>query len=776
MRYFRTQYSMRRCCIPLSIIILVLLSISSVAAQTDTQLIGTKAQHEQWIKCLTSLGTGQFNQAQELIRRIKAEGIQDQKVNQVYAWLNEFNRSQSERDERRQTDYEKYVNWIKEEIEAANKAGEKGKRLWKQAIGHCEWAFRNTGDQESFRKEPWLLETLEGATRAALTYEENGKWYDAASIYIRLTDIFPYNKKYRDAFETCQEHIRLELTYAPDSDWADETKNISADMTRDAFDKIKNEYLSEPVFKEAAISGLKQILLIINNPDLAEVFKGLNDEYSVEEFRIRVNTLLNKVNRQDEITVNELNEDYFETLLQINRETRLLPETVIIREFTNGALKPLDRYSDMIWPSGVEEFNKHTQGQFPGVGIQIRKAPDEPVKVISPLANTPAYQAGIQPGDLITKINGVSSKKYTINKAVREITGRPDTYVTLTIKRSGKDEEFQVRLKRQVIKIETIKGFERDEQDVWKFMIDPNRKIGYIRMTNFTERTIDELKSILQQLKQEQDLQGLIFDLRNNPGGTLKSAIDVSDLFLPSHKNIVSTKDRYGQPWVKSTSSSLHYTDFPMIVLVNGASASAAEIVAGALQVHRRARVIGERTFGKGSVQNLLLLNTSDVAFLKLTTQLYYLPNGRCLHKDEDSTTWGVDPDVEIKLVPKEINKVYELRLKKDIIKGKDQEELTEESLKYITEYRSSTQPEDEDKDESKESKEDTDEVEDEEEEHDLPPIDREGQDLNDWPEIDPQLDAAFLLMRVRLETDQAWPKQPIDMVALPVPNPPTTH
>ncbi|MHC4673139.1 MAG: S41 family peptidase [Planctomycetota bacterium] len=765
MRHFRTIHS-GRFGIALIFISLVFLFISISQTTADSRQIGTKAQHERWLNGLSFLGNGQFNQAQELISQIRAEGIHDQQVSQVHEWLSMYNKLRSERAEHKKNDYEKYVGWVIEEIEAAEKSGDKGKRLWTQAIGHCERALNYADDKDKFRQERWLLKAVEGAKEAALAYEQKSKWYEAASIYIRLEDIFPHDKEYSDKLSKCQEHIRLELIYAPDSDWADELKNITADMARDAFKKIDNVYLKEPVFKEAVIAGLKQILLVVAKPDLADLFEQLQDTFSVDEFRIRVNARLDKAEKQNEITVTALSEDYFNRLLKINRETNLLPETIIVREFAHGALKTLDRYSDMIWPVDVEEFNKHTQGRFSGVGIQIRKAAGEPIRVITPLDDTPAYRKGIQPGDLITKINGKPAKKYTITKAVREITGPAGTHVKLTIKRTGNDKEFDVRLERQEIKIETIKGFDRDESGNWMFMIDPDQKIGYIRMTNFTEGTIDELREVIDRLTQDQAMEGLIFDLRNNPGGTLKSAIEVSDLFLASHKRIVSTKDRYDQPWIKSTSSSRHYTDFPMIVLANDASASAAEIVSGALQVHNRALLVGERTFGKGSVQQLLLLNTSDTAYLKLTTALYYLPNDRCLHKKHDSPTWGVDPDIEIALVPKESVKVYELRLKKDILKGKDQEELTEESLKYLTEYETTTQPSDED--DLVDSK-DT-EPEEQEDQEDVPPIDRKGQNKNDWPEIDPQLETALMLMRVRLKTEYPWPKPSARMVATPLP------
>ena len=221
---------------------------------------------------------------------------------------------------------------------------------------------------------------------------------------------------------------------------------------------------------------------------------------------------------------------------------------MLVREFTYGALQPLDKFSDMIWPADVLEFTKRTRGLFSGVGIQIRKNDGEPILVVSPLKGSPAYAAGVRPGDLITKINGKTASKYTITKAVREITGPVGTTVMLTMKRPGEDEEFELKLERKEIHVESIKGFDRDDHDEWKYMVDSDQKIACVRLTDFTENSAEELREVLDGLVKE-DLRGLIFDLRDNPGGPLKAAVDVSGMFLPPNKPIVSTKDRNGSPW-----------------------------------------------------------------------------------------------------------------------------------------------------------------------------------------------------------------------------------
>ncbi|MCL2329722.1 MAG: S41 family peptidase, partial [Phycisphaerae bacterium] len=369
---------------------------------------------------------------------------------------------------------------------------------------------------------------------------------------------------------------------------------------------------------------------------------------------------------------------------------------------------------------------------------------------------------GIQPGDQIIEIDGRPTLKITVNEAVRRITGPPGETVTLTIKRMGVEKPFAVELKRQEITISTIKGFERKENGDWNYFVDPQLKIGYVRMTNFTEGTIDELQEIVKNLREKQKMRGLIFDLRGNPGGTLNAAVDVSNLFLDGNKKIVSTKDRKGSEWSKSSTGEAKFSDFPLIILIDETTASAAEIVSGALQVYNRALILGERSFGKGSVQQVLPLNKGNAAYLKLTTAHYYLPNGRCLHREDGATTWGVDPDVQIRLVPKEFIKMNELRLKKDILRGKDQQELTEKELNAVTNY-STTKPQssaedDLGTDENADNKSTSKPAEADPEVVDESKLSPERKDENLFPNVDPQMEVALTLMRIQIESGQPWP------------------
>ncbi len=732
-----------------------LLPIATVSGVDNNQDSASKKQIDKaWQDSLALLGQGAFEKASSLIKDLSQRPETAGSFQQVSHWIGEFEQLQKQRQERINKDYEKYAQWLKEDLAGYKK--EDKITWWLLAMKDFGRAYRYAKDKGTFRDQSWLQEITDGAFKAAQEYENRNEWYEAAAIYYRLQETFPQEEKYRDALDACKANIRLEVAYSPEADWKMEVENIHPKMARDAFRKIASDHIRKPNCRKMAVAALEHIQKLTETEDLAEIFTTLKDENEVQRFRSRVNVHLKRTRRKEELSCQELM-DIFDRVLVINREVELFPQDVLVREFVHGTLQPLDKNTDMLWPAEVEEFEKHTQGKFSGVGIRIQKPRNEAIKVISPLPGTPAYRAGIQPGDLITEIEDEPVINFSIQKAVVRITGEPGTYVRLTIKRG--DDEFEVKLKRAAVTIHTIKGYERNEAGNWEYMIDPAQKIAYLRLTNFTDATTDELKEHIDKLLSD-GMRGLIFDLRNNPGGTLKAAVEVSNMFLDQGKLIVSTKDRQEEPWEVSATVGEHYNNFPIVILVNKVSASAAEIVTGALKVHNRALVVGERTFGKGSVQQVLPLNYSSNAYLKLTTAYYYLPNGRCLHREEDSVTWGVDPDVKVELVPKEIVKISEHQLKTEILKGKDQEELTEEDLEKATRYTDppATAPADKEKEEDKQKE---DEEKDPEEELD---VDRE--DENDYPMVDPQLEAAVLLIRVRLESGRPWPTSPPEKVA----------
>jgi carboxyl-terminal processing protease len=331
-----------------------------------------------------------------------------------------------------------------------------------------------------------------------------------------------------------------------------------------------------------------------------------------------------------------------------------------------GMLSGLDPFSDYIPEEEADEFNKMTRGKFGGIGIQIGMTRGM-LTVISPLEDSPAFEAGVLAGDIIVEINGKTADGITLNEAVKILTGEPGTQVKIKV-RHLTGEMADVTITRAIIEVHSVKGVRRDDQGRWVWMLDPEKKIAYVRLTGFVDNSADELRKVLDGLVAD-GIKGLVLDLRFNPGGQLRVAVDVCDMFIDEGV-IVQTKGRTVSPWeaIATKDGTLPY--FPMVVLANPFSASASEIVAGCLQDHNRAIIVGERTFGKGSVQNLIPLE-GDKAVLKLTTNKYYLPNGRNIHREEDMTDadeWGVMPDILVPVKPEEYVAVVRARQEADII------------------------------------------------------------------------------------------------------------
>jgi len=322
-------------------------------------------------------------------------------------------------------------------------------------------------------------------------------------------------------------------------------------------------------------------------------------------------------------------------------------EPVQSKDLVYGALKgmldSLDPHSQFMDPDMYKEMQVETEGEFGGLGIEITIR-DKWLTVVTPIPGTPAFEGGLSPGDRIVKIDGESTEDITLLQAVKRLRGKPGTTIQLTIMRVGKGELLEFSLKRDIIKLESIKD---------PHIIDPQTGIAYIRITQFQEHTTDDLKNTLKELD-EKGIKALILDMRNNPGGLLLEAIKVSELFI-QNKLVVYTKGRLPEQNVEYKSQNgSRYASLPLVVLVNGGSASGSEIVAGAIQDYHRGILLGTKTFGKGSVQSVLPLK--DGSAVRLTTAKYFTPNGRSIHGE------GILPDIVVEISPEDEVK---LRLQK---------------------------------------------------------------------------------------------------------------
>ncbi len=302
-----------------------------------------------------------------------------------------------------------------------------------------------------------------------------------------------------------------------------------------------------------------------------------------------------------------------------------------------GMLNTLDPHSEFMEPEKYKELQSDTQGAFGGVGIVVSMK-DNFITVIAPMEDSPGFKAGIMSGDRIMKIDGTSTEKMSLPDAVKSLRGEPDTDVKITVLRPSSGQMKDYKLTRAVINVDMVKDINGKKE----FPLGDN-KIGYIRLVQFGEKTSAELQAALAKLTAEH-MQGLVLDLRWNPGGLLDQAVDVCEKFLPRGDLVVTTEGRNPSQnsvrKAKGRGDELH--DMPMVVLVNLGSASASEIVAGCLQDTKRAIILGEKTFGKGSVQSILPL--PDGSALRLTTAKYYTPSHKVIHEV------GITPDIVVSL------------------------------------------------------------------------------------------------------------------------------
>jgi len=341
------------------------------------------------------------------------------------------------------------------------------------------------------------------------------------------------------------------------------------------------------------------------------------------------------------------------TIVQSDYVEKVEPKKLVYGAL-EGLLTSLDGYSQFMDPESFKEMEIDTRGEFGGLGIEIGIR-DEVLTIIAPIDGTPAHEAGLKAGDRIVKIDGELTRGIKLTEAVKKLRGKPGTEVTLTVLREGEDKILDFTITRNTIKIKSIKDAR---------ILVPG--IGYLKLVEFQQNTPKELKEKLKKLTTE-GMEALILDLRNNPGGLLDVSYKVADIFLSKGKLVVSLKGRVPEQNKEYISSGRSpYTDFPIIVLVNQGSASASEIVAGAVQDNKRGIILGTKTFGKASVQTVIPLK--DGSAVRLTTAAYYTPSGRLI-RDE-----GIIPNVEVKLREIKVAKVDE----KNVFEKVDKDESLE--------------------------------------------------------------------------------------------------
>jgi carboxyl-terminal processing protease len=370
-------------------------------------------------------------------------------------------------------------------------------------------------------------------------------------------------------------------------------------------------------------------------------------------------------------TLAQRDDDYsfVRTLIDIHRRVAdnyvdPVDESKLSEGAIDGMLGELDPFSVYIPPARQEDFDRMLEGSFKGVGIELNPREDGQVEVVTPIDGSPAFKAGVEAGDIILKVNGSSIDGLRVPDLIKKIGGPIGTQVTLTVRHATGDEAT-LSMTRDEIIVPTIKGYSRKQDNSWDFYVCDNPKIAYVQITQFTDKTYEDLRTALTRLQSE-GMKGLILDLRWNPGGRLDQAEQIINMLVPAGRTIVVTKGRSRPEHREISDGKDVLPNFPMIVLVNEHSASASEIVSGSLMDNRRAVVVGERSYGKGSVQELIPLDEKG-GELKLTVAYYYLPSGRLVHRRKDATDWGVLPQIYVPMDEATEEKVFNERKEQEL-------------------------------------------------------------------------------------------------------------
>ncbi len=562
--------------------------------------------------------------------------------------------------------------------------------------------FAGDGQRRELLSDPFVKQSIQRAIDKAADFEVRGQWLDAyINCYSWLKAIDPENKAYADYAEQLLDKATIVASFqdSPCETREQRYKGIRREMFIWAVEVLNVHYVRAIDYSQMASKAIErcQLLAEVMGTSFAKNLPKENPENSfsppdanqLATWSVGLAALADEVEQSPTGLSKNKFMDVFEKVLTINTSTAELPEPALVAQFAEAALSALDPYTVMVWPSQAEDFKKTMTNEFTGIGVEISK-PKGLLTVSSLLPGTPAYNVGLDAGDVIVEVNGLETKDMTLICAVRKITGPAGTDVKLTIKRPGQEKTREVTITRAKITVPTIRGWKRTDTGGWLYMIDEPNKIGYVRLTGFTGETASDLEKALRDLEAD-GMKGLILDLRFNSGGLLPSAIQVADKFI-REGSIVTTR-RLGQEVTlgKAQERGTH-PDYPLVILINGSSASASEIVAGALgdTKYSRAILVGERTHGKGLVQSIMDY-PGGTAELKYTMAHYYLPSGQRVKSQEDvekegGKDWGIGPDIEIDLRSDELRTMLKVQRENDVLVQADHDPNSASVSKHTAE------------------------------------------------------------------------------------------
>ena len=541
--------------------------------------------------------------------------------------------------------------------------------------------YADEAQKQKLLADPFVTEIFQKAKAKSAEYEAKGDWLEAyITCYSWFGAIYEENQQYSDYAEQLIEKANIVSSFqdSPCETSNERYEGVKKEMFIRAINVLNSNYVNPIDYRQMSVKAINRCKILAevmeasyeqiqeNNQDFA---RPRSDQLST--WSAFLDALLDEVNQSLTGVTKDKFLEIFDKVLALNDVSVELSPNVLIAQFTEAALSSLDPYTVVVWPQQVQEFEKMMTNEFTGVGIEIAKEKGL-LTVTSLLPDTPAYYSGLDAGDIIEAADGVDTKDMSLTCAVRRITGPAGTKVTLTVKTPGDEQNRDITITRAKIVVPTIRGWQRTEQGGWLYVIDDENKIGYIRLTSFSSDTASNLERALLDLE-ARGMRGLILDLRFNSGGLLDSAVAITDKFI-SEGLIVSTRSRFGIPTYPVAHGRGTHPGHPLVVLINRYSASASEIVAGALAdpKHERAVLVGERTHGKGSVQGIAHYPEGG-GQLKYTMAYYHLPSGQRVEsrdamKKLGRDDWGVGPDVEVEFKSNEFRERLDIQRKNDVL------------------------------------------------------------------------------------------------------------
>jgi carboxyl-terminal processing protease len=567
-------------------------------------------------------------------------------------------------------------------------------------------------NDDKFFSDASVSKAIHISDKAAADAESENNWMIASELYYRLNAIHDPGGQYKEQVNRLSRRLAMIRMYAPErlweirndrriaeeleplppynaygDDYHEKLDGINSITVRTAIQRAADQHVGRKTRKhptgvtmnDLILSGIDAIETMATTTDLAVVFEGLEKDSNRQQFLDVIHAQQTKIKGKEHTASGYDLRRSLDAILDAGQEHVGIMENALLHEFGNGAMAALDDYTAIIWPDELARFRRSTQGEFIGIGVQIQLDEFQNIKIVTPLEGTPAQRAGVRSDDIIKKIDGTTALGLGLNQAVEIITGPANTKVKITVERedeAGELIEKEFTIVRQKIDLPTVKGWSKtgSKDTDWDYFIDQDGGIGYLRLTGFTEDSTKEFDRAVTAMKKD-GLNALILDLRYNPGGLLDQAVSLASRFVPSGM-IVKTVDASGITQsldeARSISQRVSVSDIPVVVLVNEGSASASEILSGAIQAaaHQgkiQALVLGNRSFGKGSVQNVYLLPGASAA-MKVTTNYYRIDSPRMIHKVPGATEWGIDPDLQVDMLPSQQASALMLRRDADVL------------------------------------------------------------------------------------------------------------